>query len=165
MIRYRAILTEPDGTRVVSAVRTVNRTAPQPLVNSVTVAGSLQNEIGCPTDWDPACAASHLTSMPGPTGSGRVPSSSPAGIYEWKVAINDSWDVNYGAGGAAGGDNIPITVPAAGASVTFVWDQVTEGADVHHQLRLQRIGPSGTRPADRCHLRRPAGQPTPVSGL
>ena len=31
-IQYRAILNEPDGTRVVSAVRTVNRVAPQPLV-------------------------------------------------------------------------------------------------------------------------------------
>ena len=59
-IRYRAILREPDGTRVVSPIRTVTRTAPQPLVNSVTVAGSLQNEIGCPADWDPACTASHL---------------------------------------------------------------------------------------------------------
>ena len=60
-IQYRAILREPDGTRVVSAVRTVTRTAPEPLVHSVTVAGSLQSEMGCPADWDPACAASHLT--------------------------------------------------------------------------------------------------------
>ena len=61
VIRYRAILNEPDGTRVISPVRTVTRTAPQPLVDSVTVAGSLQSEIGCHSDWDPACAASHLT--------------------------------------------------------------------------------------------------------
>ena len=27
---------------------------------SVTVAGSLQSEAGCPGDWDPACAATHL---------------------------------------------------------------------------------------------------------
>lgn len=61
VIQYRAILSEPDGTRVISPVRTVTGTAPQPLVDSVTVAGSLQSEIGCATDWDPACAASHLT--------------------------------------------------------------------------------------------------------
>ena len=59
-IQYRAILDEPDGTRVVSEVRTVNRVAPVPLVNSVTVAGSLQSEAGCPADWDPACATTHL---------------------------------------------------------------------------------------------------------
>ena len=61
VIQYRAILREPDGTRVVSPVRTVTRTTPTPLVDSVTVAGSLQSEIGCPEDWQPACATSHLT--------------------------------------------------------------------------------------------------------
>jgi hypothetical protein len=123
-IRYRAILTEPDGTRVVSAVRMVNRVAPVPLVNSVTVAGSLQSEIGCPGDWDPACAASHLA-FDSSDGLWKATFTLPAGDYEWKVAINDSWDVNYGAGGAAGGSNLPLTVPAGGAEVTFVWDQVS----------------------------------------
>ena len=28
---------------------------------SVTIAGSLQSELGCAGDWDPACAATHLT--------------------------------------------------------------------------------------------------------
>jgi alpha-amylase len=70
-IRYRAILDEPDGTRVVSPVRTVTRTAPAPLVDSVTLVGSLQSEIGCATDWDPACAASHLTFQPTNGGVGR----------------------------------------------------------------------------------------------
>jgi hypothetical protein len=27
----------------------------------VTVAGDLQSEAGCASDWDPACAATHLT--------------------------------------------------------------------------------------------------------
>ena len=47
----------------------------------------------------------------------------PAGSYNYKVAINDSWTVSYGAGG--GGDNITLTVPAGGADVTFEWDQFT----------------------------------------
>jgi alpha-amylase len=123
-IQYRAILDEPDGTRVVSSVRTVTRTAPQPLVDSVTVAGSLQSEIGCAGDWDPACAASHLT-FNAKNGLWAGSFQLPAGDFEYKVAIDDSWDVNYGAGGAAGGSNIPISVPAGGASVTFVWDQVS----------------------------------------
>ena len=29
--------------------------------SSVTIAGSLQSELGCPGDWDPGCAATHLT--------------------------------------------------------------------------------------------------------
>src|SRR6266545_4010059 len=28
--------------------------------SSVTVAGSLQSELGCTDDWQPACAATHL---------------------------------------------------------------------------------------------------------
>ena len=58
-------------------------------------------------------------------GCGKEPSRSPPGDYQYKVAINNSWDINYGAGGAVGGDNIPITIPPGGSSVTFVWDQVS----------------------------------------
>ena len=124
-IQYRAILREPDGTRVVSPVRTVTRTAPTPLVGSVTVAGSLQSEIGCPEDWDPACADSQLAFKATNGGLWEATFQLPEGNYAYKVAINDSWDVNYGAGGAAGGADIPISIPSGGRSVTFVWDQVT----------------------------------------
>ena len=124
VIQYRAILNEPDGTRVVSPVGTVTRTAPQPLVNSVTLAGSLQSEIGCPGDWDPACSASHLT-FNTDNGLWEGAFQIPAGDYEYKVAINDSWAVNYGAGGARDGANIVLSIPSGGSRVTFVWDEVT----------------------------------------
>ena len=123
-IQYRAILREPDGTRVVSDVRTVNRVDPVPLVPSATIAGSLQSEMGCPTDWDPACDASDLT-FDTSDGLWKKTVTLPAGDYEWKVAVNNSWDVNYGAGGAAGGSNIALSL-AAESSVTFVWDQVSK---------------------------------------
>jgi hypothetical protein len=125
-LEYRAILDEPDGTHVVSAVRTVTRVNPLPLVDSVTVAGSLQSEIGCAGDWDPACATSHLT-FDTSDGLWRAtfPFSGAAGTYAWKVAINDSWDVNYGAGGAAGGSDIMIDIADGTTSITFVWDQVS----------------------------------------
>ena len=130
-IQYRAILNEPDGTRVVSDVRTVT-VEPVAAVDSVTVAGSLQNELGCQPnpplsgdgDWDPSCAATHLT-FDTTDGLWKATFNVPEGSYEWKVAINDSWDVNYGAGGAAGGANLSLVVPAGGAAVTFVWDQVS----------------------------------------
>ena len=32
----------------------------------------------------------------------------PAGNYEGKVAINESWDENYGQGGVQNGANIPV---------------------------------------------------------
>jgi hypothetical protein len=124
-IQYRAILNEPDGTSVTSAVRTVTRVEPQPLVPSATVAGSVQSEIGCPADWAPACDTSDLTFDPS-DGLWKGEWTIPAGEYAWKVAINNSWDLNYGAGGAAGGSDIALVVPPGGARVTFVWDQVTK---------------------------------------
>jgi hypothetical protein len=123
-IQYRAVLDEPDGTQVISPIRMVTRTAPTPLVNSVTVAGSLQSEVGCTSDWDPACAASHLTFKATNGGVWEGTFQIPAGTHEYKVAIDDSWAVNYGAGGARDGANITLSLPTA-TNVTFVWDQVS----------------------------------------
>ena len=123
-VRYRAILHEPGTPDVVSAPREVTVTAPEPTVDSVTVAGSLQSEIGCPEDWQPGCAATHLTFDSG-DGLWHGTFHLPAGSYDWKVAIDDSWNVNYGAGGAAGGGNLTLVVPAGGGSYTFTWDPIT----------------------------------------
>ena len=49
----------------------------------------------------------------------------PAGSYDSKVAINETWDENYGAGGVPGGDNISFTVPADNLKVTFSYDSVS----------------------------------------
>ena len=51
------------------------------------------------------------------------PSTCPAGSYEYKVALNGSWDENYGSGGAAGGANIGLAAP--GGSITFTYDHAT----------------------------------------
>ncbi len=59
-VRYRAVLREPGSPRVRSATVRVTVAEPEPTRDFVTVAGSLQSEIGCPTDWDPACPASRL---------------------------------------------------------------------------------------------------------
>jgi alpha-amylase len=126
-IRYRAVLTEPGGSTTISAVRTVNRTEPQPLVSSVTIAGSLQSEIGCPADWNPACAASHLT-FDTTDGLWKGTFTIAPGSYEYKAAIDDDWTVNYGAGGARDGANIALTVPDGTSSVSFTWNQETHVA-------------------------------------
>ncbi|MEN9933837.1 MAG: hypothetical protein RLZZ387_416 [Chloroflexota bacterium] len=85
-----------------------------------TLVGSLQSEIGCPGDWQPDCAASHLT-WERDDDVWQKTFSLPAGDYEYKVALNNSWDENYGAGGARGGANIPLSL-ASSASVTFYYD-------------------------------------------
>ena len=53
-------------------------------------------------------------------------SAIPAGSYEAKVALNGTWDVNYGAGGVQNGANIAFTVPADGMEVEFQWNSTTK---------------------------------------
>jgi len=94
--------------------------------NSViaTAPGDYQSELGCPGDWDPGCIRSWLED---PDGNGIYQFSTsaiPAGSYQTKVAINESWDENYGAGGVPGGLNISFTVPP-NATVTFTYDPVS----------------------------------------
>lgn len=123
-VRYRAVLLE-NGSSVTSAPVTVTTAEPKPVKNSVTVAGSLQSEIGCPEDWNPACATSHLT-FDTSDGQWHGTWTLPEGSYEWKVAINDAWVENYGAGGASGGGNLVLDVPAGGGTYRFTWNQVTK---------------------------------------
>jgi len=90
-----------------------------------TAAGDFQSELGCPGDWQPDCLRSWLQD---PDGDGLYTFTTnqlPPGAYEAKVAIGESWDLNYGAGGAQNGANIPFTVPAACTAVTFQWDSTT----------------------------------------
>ena len=49
----------PAGTATPFAPPRALANTPDP--TSVTIAGSLQSELGCPGDWDPACAVTHLT--------------------------------------------------------------------------------------------------------
>jgi pullulanase-type alpha-1,6-glucosidase len=93
-----------------------------PTPTSVTVAGSLQSEAGCPGDWQPECATTHLTYDDSDTvwqGSFTF----PAGDYEYKAALNDSWAENYGLNASAGGANIPLAAP--GGPVKFYYDHDT----------------------------------------
>jgi len=80
---------------------------------SVTIAGSLQQALGCAENWNPACASTRLLFQE-QADLWRGEFSLPAGSYEYKAALNDSWDENYGAGGAAGGANIALEQPSAG---------------------------------------------------
>ncbi len=118
MNKVRAVLVALAAAALVllpaaSALSTPNPTA-------VTVAGSLQSEAGCPGDWDPACAATHLTyDANDDVWQGTF--SLPAGSYEYKAALNDSWTENYGLNAQLGGANIPLNL-ASDASVKFYYD-------------------------------------------
>jgi hypothetical protein len=132
-VRYRAILREPGTPRVRSQVARVTVAAPEPERDSVTMVGSLQSELGCAADWDPTCADTDLTFDPA-DGVWRGRFTVPEGAYEWKIAVNGSFDENYGAGGAANGSNVALTAPAGGAEYEFTWNQYT------HVPGVQEVG-------------------------
>ena len=101
-----------------------------PNPTSVTIAGSLQSEAGCPGDWDPACATTHLAYDAGDdVWQGTF--ALPAGSYEYKAAINDAWDENYGLHAALNGANIPLTLGSR-ANVKFFYDHKTHWATDNH---------------------------------
>ncbi|HEU0293624.1 MAG TPA: alpha-amylase family glycosyl hydrolase [Anaerolineales bacterium] len=81
--------------------------------------GSFQAELGCPGDWQPDCLRSWLQDTDGDGIYSFETTALPAGSYAGKVAINESWDENYGQGGVPGGSDIPFTVPVNNAKVTF----------------------------------------------
>src|SRR5262245_24167049 len=78
---------------------------------SVTIAGSVQEELGCPGDWQPDCATTYL----GFDAEDAVWQASfpvPAGNWEYKAALDGTWDENYGAGAERDGPNIPLNLAA-----------------------------------------------------
>src|SRR5437868_7274203 len=105
-------------------------TANTPAPTSVTIAGSLQSEAGCSGDWDPACAATHLA-YDAADDAWQGTFSLPAGGYEYKAALNNSWDENYGLHAQANGANVPLNL-ASPASVKFYYDHKTHWVTDNH---------------------------------
>ncbi len=91
-----------------------------PAPSSVTIAGSLQSELGCSGDWVPDCAATHLTYDSADDVWQRT-LSLPGGSFEYKAALNDAWDENYGLHAQPGGANIPVDA-GSGRDVKFYYD-------------------------------------------
>jgi glycosidase/fibronectin type 3 domain-containing protein len=89
---------------------------------SVTIAGSLQSELGCPGDWQPECAGTHLGNPEDDVWQGVF--TVPTGSWEYKAALNNGWDENYGAGAVQNGPNIALNL-AAPAAVKFYYDHKT----------------------------------------
>ena len=90
---------------------------------SVTVAGSMDSEIGCAADWVTQCAQADMSHRPDGMWSKTV--TIPVGSYAYKAAINNSWAENYGVNAAPGGATISLVIPTGGRSVSFVYDPVT----------------------------------------
>ena len=91
---------------------------------TVTVVGSLQDELGCPGDWQPECTSTDLTRV-GETSTYTRDFTVPKGSYELKVAINHSWDESYGQGSG----NVPLVLGGP-AKLRFTYDDVTHAIGI-----------------------------------
>ena len=178
LLEYRAVVREHDGDLGVAATWGPVGEAPsrggqvvdtgdveQP--ERVTVPGSHNLEMGCEADWAPACPEADLTLDEADqvwTGTKEI----PAGNYEYKAAINGSWDENYGMGGARNGSNINYTAP--GGPVTYYYDHRTHWVTSDAQVPIltavgdfqDEIGCAGDDAADcmRSWLQDPDGDGT-----
>ncbi|WP_375141893.1 pullulanase-type alpha-1,6-glucosidase [Zhihengliuella sp.] len=144
LLEYRAVAVNAAGERyaastyasVGNSVTGTEPEAPAPEIDQVSVPGSHNSEMGCAGDWDPACEAAALTEQPGGVYAGTF--ELPAGDYEYKVAVNGSWETNYGADGAPDGANIAYS--HEGGPVTFYFDPRT------HIAQSDAEGPIVTLP-------------------
>ncbi|MFE5670023.1 pullulanase-type alpha-1,6-glucosidase [Agromyces sp. NPDC056523] len=131
LVEYRAISTDAAGQRaaassyasVGNAVNLVVEEEPEPEIGLVTVPGAHNSEMGCAGDWAPGCEAAKLTKRADGIYAGTF--QVPAGTYEYKVAINGSWALNYGANGVQDGPNVTYTTDGT-KPVTFYWDPRTK---------------------------------------
>ena len=129
LVEYRAVTTDAAGAHaaastyasVGNAVTLDVPEEPESPISMVTVPGSLNSEMGCAGDWAPGCEAAKLTLRADGIWAGTF--DLPAGDYEYKVAIDGSWTINYGANGVPGGPNIAIT--HEGGPISFYFDPRT----------------------------------------
>ncbi|HEX8558538.1 MAG TPA: alpha-amylase family glycosyl hydrolase [Pyrinomonadaceae bacterium] len=91
--------------------------------SSVTIAGSLQSELGCAGDWQPECGATRLA-YDANDGVWQGVFNAPAGGWEYKAPVNDNWGENYGRFAQQNGSNIPLALASAGG-VKFYYDHKT----------------------------------------
>lgn len=97
------------------------------LAGMVNLPGSFQDQAGCGAQWDPACQATGMEE--GDDGLYTLVVELPAGDYEFKVALDGDWTVNYGSDGAQDGPNYTLSL-TEDATVTFTYDPETHLVEV-----------------------------------
>ncbi|HET8981330.1 MAG TPA: alpha-amylase family glycosyl hydrolase, partial [Pedococcus sp.] len=144
LVEYRAVLRDSSGNlSVASTYATVGQPAssgggetggngPVTQPDAVAMPGNHNSEIGCSGDWMPGCDQAQLALDPKDRVWKGTVDVAP-GDYEYKAAIDKSWDENYGSGGAPGGSNIALKAP--GGNVSFYYDHAT------HYITTDAQGP------------------------
>ncbi|MBL8160815.1 MAG: pullulanase-type alpha-1,6-glucosidase, partial [Anaerolineae bacterium] len=98
---------------------------PQDVVQpeTMTIPGTIQSVLGCSGDWQPDCDKTFLT-LDAADNIWKGSFALPAGSYEYKVAINKTWDENYGGNADLGGPNVQLVL-SEDTVVNFYYDHAT----------------------------------------
>lgn len=89
----------------------------------VVLPGTFQSVLGG-NNWDPTGESTKMT-----TKNGEIYEFTtvlPAGSYEFKVAINETWEENYGQNGEPDGPNIKLIVKNSYTKLNFIFDYKTK---------------------------------------
>lgn len=111
---------EPKAAPKEEAGAPVVETFPQPV--AVAVAGDFNILLGAPENWAPQYDEAQLT-FDALDQLWKISADLPAGFYTFKIALNRSWDENYGAFGTFDGPNHELHHD--GGPVTIAYDHRT----------------------------------------
>ncbi|WP_426989809.1 glycosidase [Pseudarthrobacter sp. Y6] len=101
-------------------------TFPQP--GAVAVAGDFNTILGAPENWAPQYDEAQLT-LDALDQLWKISADLPAGSYTFKIALNRSWDENYGAFGTFDGPNHELH--HVGGTVTIRYDHRTRDITIN----------------------------------
>ena len=99
---------------------------PQP--EAVAVAGDFNTILGAPENWAPQYDEAQLT-LDALDQLWKISADLPAGFYTFKIALNRSWDENYGAFGTFDGPNHELHHD--GGTVTIRYDHRTRDITIN----------------------------------
>ncbi|WP_024819936.1 pullulanase X25 domain-containing protein [Arthrobacter sp. 31Y] len=102
----------PAKAAAASAVETL----PQP--DAVAIAGDFNKILGAAEDWAPQYDEAQMEFNP-IVQLWTLTAELPAGFYTYKIALNRSWDENYGAFGARDGANHELNHDGGPVTITY----------------------------------------------
>jgi hypothetical protein len=94
-------------------------------IQSVTLVGTFQTDLGCPYNWDPSCTQSYLLDADGDGVYKFSTRRLSPGTYACKVVVNEDWIESYGEGGERDGADIIFQVTGEGGLITFAYDSLS----------------------------------------
>lgn len=93
-------------------------------INSLIVnaVGNFQDEVGCTEEWQAECLRTWMQDVEGDGIYTYETLYIPSGSWEVKVALNESLNETYGAGGTPDGDSIQLWTPNIGHLMVMTWN-------------------------------------------